>query len=306
MSRAAKESIELTPVARATTEPEAAVTLAPEVESKEERLLARIAGFGSAIVAYSGGVDSTYLLWAAHRVLGEKALGVIGRSDTYARSELESALVEAGRMGAPVRVVGTAELDDPRFRDNPRDRCYHCKSELFSKLVPLARREGYAVVMDGTNADDLSDFRPGRRAGEEQGVVSPLAEAALAKAEIRALSKRAGIGVWNKPAMPCLSSRFPYGTNITSEKLRQVEEAEAWLRGRGFVECRVRHHGDVARIEVPGAELSRLTEEPVRGEVVAALRALGFPYVTLDLRGFRSGSLNEVLDRVREPEGKGA
>jgi pyridinium-3,5-biscarboxylic acid mononucleotide sulfurtransferase len=266
-----------------------------EMLAKEARLLARLAGLGSAIVAYSGGVDSAYLLWAAHRALGPRALGVIGRSDTFARSEMAGALAEAGRIGVAVRVVGTAELEDPRFRDNPPDRCYHCKSELFSKLEALARSEGCDAVLDGTNADDLRDYRPGRRAGEERGILSPLAEAGLGKSEIRALAQQAGLTAWDKPAMPCLSSRFPYGMRITAEKLHQVEEAEAWLRGRGFRECRVRHHDRIARVEVPPEDVPRLAEEPARSQVVAALKALGFAYVALDLAGFRSGSLNEVL-----------
>ena len=270
--------------------------------AKEAGLLERLADLGSVLVAYSGGVDSAYLLWAAHRALGERAVGVIGRSDTYARSELEGALAEAGRIGAAVRVVSTAELEDPRFRDNPPDRCYHCKSELFGKLSALAAQEGFAAVLDGSNTDDRSDYRPGSRAGEEHRVLSPLIEADLSKREIRALARRAGLTVWDKPAMPCLSSRFPYGAKITSEKLAQVEEAEAWLRGRGFRECRVRHHGDVARVEVPLADLARLTTDPERERVVSALRALGFAYVTLDLTGFRSGSLNEVLSRRRALE----
>lgn len=267
----------------------------PETLAKERRLLDRLAGLGSALVAYSGGVDSTYLLWAAHRALGPRAMGVIGRSDTFARSEMADALAEAGRIGVAVRVVATAELEDPRFRDNPPDRCYHCKSELFGKLALLAGAEGFETVLDGTNADDLDDYRPGQRAGTERGVRSPLAEAGLGKSEIRALARRAGLAAWDKPAMPCLSSRFPYGTRITAEKLHQVEEAEAWLRGRGFRQCRVRHHGSVARLEVPAESVPRLAAEPERTQVVAALKALGFSYVTVDLAGFRSGSLNEVL-----------
>ena len=185
-----------------------------------------------------------------------RVLAVIGRSDSFAKSELEGALEEAGRQGVPVRVVTTAELTNPNYSNNPVDRCYHCKSELYGKLAPLAEREGWQNVLDGTNADDLGDYRPGRRAATENAIRSPLADVGLTKAEIRALSQRAGIPYWDKPAMPCLASRFPYGTKITSEKLRQVEEAEAWLRGGGFRECRVRHHGDVARIEVPRANRS--------------------------------------------------
>ncbi|HEV8479251.1 MAG TPA: ATP-dependent sacrificial sulfur transferase LarE [Candidatus Eisenbacteria bacterium] len=290
MSQAAR-SITLAP------QPQAPPLSEAEALAKQARLLERLAGLGSAVVAYSGGVDSAYLLWAAQTALGSQTLAVIGRSDTYARSELAGALAEAGRIGAAVRVVSTAELEDPRFRDNPPDRCYHCKSELFTKLSALALVEGFTTVLDGTNADDRADYRPGRKAGEERGVLSPLAEAGLTKAEIRFLSRRAGLTVWDKPAMPCLSSRFPYGAKITSEKLHQVEEAEAWLRGRGYRECRVRHHGDVARIEVAAADLERLVAEPDRGLATAALRALGFAYVTVDLTGFRSGSLNEVLPK---------
>ena len=273
--------------------------------AKERTLLERLGALGSAVVAYSGGVDSAYLLWAAQTALGSRTLAVIGRSDTYARSELEGALAEAGLIGAAVRIVSTAELADPRFADNPPDRCYHCKSELFTKLAALALAEGFATVLDGTNADDRADYRPGRRAGEEKGVLSPLAEAGLTKADIRLLSRRAGLTVWDKPAMPCLSSRFPYGAKITAEKLHQVEEAEAWLRGRGYRECRVRHHGDVARIEVPAADLQRLTAEPDRSLAAQAMRTLGFAYVTVDLEGFRSGSLNEVLPRERQSRAPG-
>jgi uncharacterized protein len=271
------------------------VALTPVAEAKETRLLKALAGMGSALVAYSGGVDSTYLLWAARRALGERVVAVIGRSDSLAAAEFEGALAEAERLGAAVRVVRTAELSDPGFRDNPPDRCYHCKSELYGQLAPLARELDMAAVLDGTNADDLGDYRPGRRAAAERQVRSPLAEVGLAKVEIRALARRAGTSLWDKPAMPCLASRFPYGSRITRDKLRQVEKAEALLRADGFRECRVRHHGEIARIEVPRPDLARLLAEPLMSRVVAAIRALGFSYVTIDLEGFRSGSLNESL-----------
>jgi uncharacterized protein len=275
-----------------------AVLPGPEAEERERRLLDTLSGLGSALVAYSGGVDSTYLLWAARRALGHRVLAVIGRSDSLARSELESALAEAARLGAEVRVVSTAELSDPGFGDNPPDRCYHCKNELYAKLGPVAREAGLAAVCDGTNSDDLGDYRPGRRAAEERQVRSPLAEVGLTKQEIRALARRAGLPHWDKPAMPCLASRFPYGTRITSGKLRQVEEAEAVLRRRGFPICRVRHHGEEARIEVPGEDLERLLVEPLRGELTAAIRALGFGTVTVDREGFRSGRLNDGLNQA--------
>jgi len=260
-----------------------------------DRLRAYVRGLGTCIVAYSGGVDSSVVLAVARQELGARALAVIGRSATYATSELTLALAQAETIGITPRAVDTAELDDPRFGNNPADRCYFCKGELYEKLARLARAEGYAAVLDGTNADDLKDHRPGRRAAGEHAVRSPLAELGLSKADVRALAHALGLPSAEKPATPCLSSRFPYGTKIAPEQLRQVESAEAWLAAHGFAEVRVRHHGTVARIEVPARDVARLAgDDTVRAACVEALKALGFTYVTIDLQGFRSGSLNEA------------
>jgi len=273
----------------------------PAFDARVAALRERIRGYGSCVVAYSGGVDSSVVLAVAREELGDRALAVIGRSATYAASELAQALAQAERLGVVPRVVATAELDDPRFVDNPSNRCYFCKGELYVRLAALARAEGYAVVLDGTNADDLADHRPGRLAADEHAVRSPLAELGFAKADVRALAARLDLPSADKPAMPCLSSRFPYGSRITAGQLAQVESGEAWLRARGFRDVRLRHHGSVARLELEAGELARLVAEPLRGQCVAALKALGFAYVTLDLQGFRSGSLNEMLPASSSP-----
>jgi uncharacterized protein len=244
------------------------------------------------VVAYSGGVDSSLLLAVAHAELGERALGVIGVSDSYATHELELALAQCRRIGARVETVTTGELADPVFASNPNDRCYHCKSELYRQLAAVAAREGGSVVIDGTIADDLSDWRPGRRAADERDVVSPLAELGFRKADVRAAADSLGLASAGKPASPCLASRIPYGTRITRENLSQVERAEACLRDLGFPELRVRHHGETARIEVPLADLPRLARPDVREAAVAGLKALGYRWVALDLEGLRSGNLN--------------
>ena len=264
-------------------------------EVRVERLRAAVRALGSCIVAYSGGVDSSVVLAIARAELGARALAVIGRSATYAASELEAALAQARGMGIEPRVIDTAELDDPRFANNPSNRCYFCKGELYARLAELAREEGFAAVLDGTNADDLKDHRPGRRAAEERAVRSPLAEFGLTKADVRALAARLALPSADKPAMPCLSSRFPYGARITAGQLEQVEAGEAWLRAQGFRDVRLRHHGTVARLELEVRDLARLVEEPLRSVCVAHLKGLGFAYVALDLQGFRSGSLNETL-----------
>lgn len=264
----------------------------PGWERRLARLREEIAALARVVVAYSGGVDSSLVLRVAHDELGERALGVIGRSDSYSARELELALEQAGAFGARVEQVTTGELADPAFRSNPTDRCYHCKRELYRGLAAVARREGAAAILDGTIADDLADWRPGRRAAAEAGVRSPLAELGFTKADVRAAAASLGLASRDKPASPCLASRIPYGTEITRANLAQVERGEALLRSLGFGELRLRHHGDTARIEVPAADLARMVEPGVRERVVRGLLGLGFRFVALDLEGFRSGSLN--------------
>lgn len=261
-------------------------------QARLELLRAELDRMGRVVVAYSGGVDSSVLLAVAHAQLGDRALGVIGVSDSYAAHELELALAQAARIGARVETVPTGELADEHFASNPLDRCYHCKHALYEQLASVAAREAAAVVLDGTIHDDLSDHRPGRRAAGEHDVRSPLAELGFTKADVRAVAESLGLTSADKPASPCLASRIPYGTTITRENLSQVERAEALLRDLGFRELRVRHHGETARLEVPLAELARFTETPLRARVVDGLKALGYRWVTLDLDGLRPGNLN--------------
>ncbi|HET9326261.1 MAG TPA: ATP-dependent sacrificial sulfur transferase LarE [Candidatus Eisenbacteria bacterium] len=263
-------------------------------------LKAWLAPLGKVVVAYSGGVDSSLLLRVTHDVLGEGALGVIGRSDSYARRELDLALAQASQFGARVEIVSTGELADPSFRSNPEDRCYHCKSELYRELLVVGERFGAAAIVDGTIADDLGDWRPGMRAASESGVRSPLAELGFTKADVRAAAEHYGLASSDKPASPCLASRIPYGVEITREKLEMVERAEELLRSLGFRELRVRHHEDLARVEVPLAELDRVLDPPTREALIDGLKALGYRYITLDLEGFRSGSLNPGRPPVKK------
>ncbi|MBS4025387.1 MAG: ATP-dependent sacrificial sulfur transferase LarE [Clostridia bacterium] len=249
----------------------------------------------SVIVAYSGGVDSTFLLKVAVAALGNRAIGITSASETISRRELQDAKELAKEMGAIHRLIYTDELNNENFSSNPPNRCYYCKKELFSKLQHIAKTEGYGWVVDGANTDDLGDYRPGLGAGRELGVRSPLQEAKLSKDEIRLLSKKLGLPTWEKPAKACLSSRFPYGDKITIGKIQQVELGEELLEDLGFSQYRLRHHGDLARIEVPATEFSRMLSQDMVEQITASFKKLGFTYVTLDLTGFRSGSMNEPI-----------
>lgn len=275
------------------------VALAPEVTAKEARLREIVRGLGSLLVAYSGGVDSALLLKVASEELGERAVGALATSEAYDEEETQAAIVVAREMGARLETLATNELDDPRYMANAADRCYFCKTELFDQLEPLARRLGLAHIAYGMNRDDRGDWRPGQRAARERGVVAPLDDAELGKAEIRALAQRLGVPVWDKPAMACYSSRIPYGTAVTVEALRQIGRAERALRALGLRQVRVRHHDRIARIEITGADFPRLLDDAVRERVVSAVREAGYLYVTLDLAGYRTGSLNEALLRKR-------
>ncbi len=268
----------------------------PEFNDEPFRLLAaHLLSMKHVAVAYSGGVDSTFLLRVAWGLLGDRCLGVLAFSESLDRNELTDAKRVVEAIGAPYKIIETHEYDNPAYRVNNPDRCYHCKNELFDKAKAFAAARGIAYVLDGSNADDVGDYRPGLRARDEHGVSSPLLEAGLDKAAIRHYSKILGLPTWDKPAAPCLSSRIPYGSEVTSEKLRQVERVENDLRQLGFRVVRVRHHGDVARVEIPAEDLPRFVSEANRQRVVAAAKSAGFIYVAVDLEGFRSGSLNRTL-----------
>jgi uncharacterized protein len=274
----------------------------PELESKYHLLQSILREMGNVVIGYSGGVDSTLLLKVAVDILNNNALAVIGKSETYPLHEYNEAVRIAQSLGARWKEIQTEETDNLKFRENPIDRCYHCKTELFSKLHLIAQENNIRWIADGAITDDLSDFRPGMKAEKEQNVRSPLVEAGFTKVDVRELSKQLDLPTWDKGSFACLSSRFPYGTAITKESLQKIDSAETLLRDAGFRYYRVRYHDDkTARIEVGSDEIQRLLDTDLRNKIVTNLRKLGFIYITLDLQGYRTGSMNEVLHRGTSP-----
>src|SRR5579875_1029652 len=281
-----------------------AASLKAETQARYELLQNILREMESVLVAYSGGVDSALLLKVAHDVLGERALSAIASSPAYAEEETKEALEVAARMGIPVLTLQTHEMEDERYVANDLNRCYFCKTELFTQLKPLAQQHNLHHIAYGLNIDDLGDFRPGQRAAREFQVRAPLKEAGLSKSEIRAIAKFLDVPVWNKPAMACFSSRIPYGTKVDVAALRMIYQAEKLLHELGFHQLRVRHHDKIARIEVERSEIPRLVEEEMSRIVTDGLRKIGYTYVTVDLLGFRSGSMNEVFRKKSKENGR--
>jgi len=279
--------------------------MTPTLRAKYDRLLGILRELESVIVAFSGGVDSTFLARAAKDALGDRALLVTADSETYPVSELEEARRLANHLGMRHLVVETRELDNPEYAANSPNRCFFCKEELFTRLAPVAQREGAAHLIYGANMDDLGDHRPGMEAARRMGVRAPLIDAELWKAEIREFSREFGLPTWDKPSFACLSSRFQYGDPITAEKLRQIDAAEAFVRSLGFKQFRVRHHDRLARLEIAREEMGRLWEDGIQDFIVARFRELGYLYVTVDLQGFRSGSANDALRLMQVLREKG-
>jgi pyridinium-3,5-biscarboxylic acid mononucleotide sulfurtransferase len=275
-------------LAKATADKEA-------LRQKEHKLCDILSELGSVVVAFSGGADSAYLAHTAHQRLGTRALAVTADSASYPESHRQLALRVAAEFQIPHEIIATDEIRRPEYRANPANRCYFCKDELYTRLVRLAQSRGFAAVADGSNRDDRGDYRPGRQAAREHGVRSPLDEAELSKDEIRWLSREAGLPTWDVPASACLSSRIPYGSEVTEEKLRLIDRAEDIVRGLGFRVFRVRHHDALARLEIAKDEMARALEPAIAAQLTQQLRALGYQHVTLDLEGYRLGSLNEAL-----------
>ncbi len=269
------------------------------IERKWEHLKTLLHEMRSAVLAYSGGVDSSLLLRAASEVMGPQLVAVTAVSETYPAGELEAAKNFARSLGVTHRILQTEELSSESFVQNPPDRCYYCKKELFGKLRQLAETEGITSVIEGSNVDDLKDHRPGRTAAQEYAVRSPLVEAGLSKSEVREIARRLELSVWDKPSLACLSSRIPYGTRITPKILQAVQRAEDHLRARGFRQVRVRHHGETARIEIDRSEFPKLLSNNVADQITTALKEIGYTYISLDLEGYRTGSMNEGMERVR-------
>jgi uncharacterized protein len=268
---------------------------AADLTLKLRALEVRLGQLGSLMVAYSGGVDSAFLAAAAHRVLGNRMVAVLADSPSLARRDFDQACEFARAQGIPLHIIATEELSRPEYQRNDAHRCFHCKDELFGAMETLGASLGFEKIAFGMNVDDTRDFRPGQRAAEQHSVLAPLAEAGLTKLEIRALAKAAGYSLWDRPAAPCLSSRVEYGRAVTPEILAQVEKGEESLRQLGFVELRVRHHGELARVEIARAELPRALTMEMLDAITAALKLAGFQYVALDCAGFRSGAMNEIL-----------